>query len=132
MNEAEIPESQLTTEEMTVWPGNWFDIPDNLLTLMLHGTAVVGLILVMLVGLILLFRRLKELGRGFGPSSLKSLAVLLFLPCLVLLALLTDFATETLAVLFGTVVGYVLSSVEDRSQESNSARRSGGSKIERD
>jgi uncharacterized membrane protein len=116
MSETEIPESELTVEEMTVWPGGWFDIPDSVLTLILHGTAVVGVIIVMLVGMILVFRRLKELGQGFGPNSLKSLGILLFLPSLVLLALLTDFATETLAALLGTVAGYVLSSAEDKSE----------------
>lgn len=112
MNESEIPESELTIEEMTVWPTGWLDIPESLLTLV----AVVGVIAIMIVGMILVFHRLKKLNRGFGTSSLKSLGIVLFLPSLVLLALLTDFETETLAALLGTIAGYVLSSAEDKAQ----------------
>jgi len=132
MSATEIPESELTAEEMTVWPGGWFDIPDNMSTLMLEGTAVLGLIIVMIVGMILVFRRLKDLNQGFGSDSLKSLAIVLFLPSLVLLALLTDFAKETLAALLGTLAGYVLSSAEDKSQQSPGAKKPGTQKTERD
>ena len=81
----------------------------------LEGVAVIGTILIMLVGLILVFSRLKSLGQGFGPNSLKALGIVLFIPLLVLLAILTDFRTETLAALLGTVAGYVLSNTEDKS-----------------
>ena len=112
MNESAIPESELTIEEMTVWPTGWLDIPESLLTLI----AVLGVISIMITGMILVFHRLKQQNKGFGPNSLKSLGIVLFLPSLVLLALLTEFKTETLAALLGTVAGYVLSSTEDRSQ----------------
>jgi len=131
MTEAAIPENELTAEEVAVWPNGWFDIPDNISTLILEGTAVLGVIIVMIVGMILIFRRLKNLKQGFGPNSLKSLAIVLFLPSLVLLALLTDFAKETLAALLGTIAGYVLSSAGDKSQQSASPTKSGTEKTTR-
>jgi hypothetical protein len=41
-----------------------------------------------------------------------------------LLAILTDFRTETLAALLGTVAGYVLSNTEDKSSSSKSQKPS--------
>ena len=132
MNESEIPEGQLSIAELTTSPSDWLDIPVSGLTLLLEGTAVLGVIIVMLVGMTYVFGRLKALNQGFGPNSLKSLGVVLFLPSLVLLALLTEFRTETLAALLGTVAGYVLSNSEDKSQQSASARKPGVGKTERD
>lgn len=83
----------------------------------LEGIAVFGAVLVMVMGVFLVFRRLKELNQGFGPNSLKALGVVIFLPVLMLLALLTDFKTETLAALLGTVAGYVLSNTEDKAKQ---------------
>lgn len=81
--------------------------------------AVLGAVTIMSIGLLKVFGRLKELKQGFGPNSLKALGVVLFLPILLLLAILTDFKTETLAALLGTVAGYVLSNTEDKSKSSN-------------
>ena len=132
MNESEIQEGQLSFAELTSSPSDWLDIPVSGLTLLLEGTAVLGVIIVMLVGMTHVFGRLKALNQGFGPNSLKSLGVVLFLPSLVLLALLTEFRTETLAALLGTVAGYVLSNSEDKSQQSANARKPSGEKSERD
>ena len=132
MNESQIPESELTIEEMLVSSGGWFNIPDSGVTLLLEGAAVLGMVIVMVLGMLLLFRRLKALNQGFSPNSLKSLGVILFLPSLVLLAVLTDFKTETLAALFGTVAGYVLSNTENKSEKSDAARKLGAAKNERD
>lgn len=71
--------------------------------------TVCGALAVMIIGLCLVFRRLKEKNQGFGPNTLRVIGILIFLPVLLLLALLTDFKTETLAALLGTVAGYVLS-----------------------
>ena len=71
--------------------------------------AVVGAISVMLYGLHKIFERLTAKQQGFGPNTLKVIGVILFLPTLLILAVLTDFKTETLAALLGTVAGYVLS-----------------------
>jgi hypothetical protein len=77
--------------------------------------AVIGILAAMLIGLVWVFRTLEAKKQGFGPNSLKALGIVLFIPSLVLLALLTEFATETLAALLGTVAGYVLSNTEDNS-----------------
>ena len=43
---------------------------------------------------------------------------------LILLALLTEFKTETFAALLGTVAGYVLSNTEDKTSNSTSSNSS--------
>lgn len=75
----------------------------------LRVAAVVGAVAVMLYGLHKIFERLTAKEQGFGPNTLKVIGVVLFLPILLILAVLTDFKTETLAALLGTVAGYVLS-----------------------
>jgi putative Mn2+ efflux pump MntP len=82
-------------------------------------TAVIGSIIVMLGGGWFVFERLKAKNQGFGPNSLKALGVVLFLPTLVILGVaVTDFQSETLAALLGTVAGYVLSLSEKDSNTS--------------
>jgi len=71
--------------------------------------AVSGSALVMVIGLWLVFARLKEKEQGFGPNSLKALGIVLFIPTLIILAVVVNFNLETLAALLGTVAGYVLS-----------------------
>jgi uncharacterized membrane protein len=71
--------------------------------------GVLGASIVMVVGLWLVFDRLKAKDQGFGPNSLKALGIVLFIPTLVILALVVNFSLETLAALLGTVAGYVLS-----------------------
>lgn len=82
--------------------------------------AVIGAILVMIIGMFLVNNRLKGKNQGYGPNALKALGVVLFLPLIVVLAILSDFKPETLSVLLGTVAGYVLSGSENNS---NSASR---------
>lgn len=71
--------------------------------------AVTGAALVMLIGLCFVFARLKAKQQGFGPNSLRAIGILLFLPTILILAIVTDFQTETLGTLLGTIAGYVLS-----------------------
>lgn len=78
-------------------------------TLILRLVAVLGAVSVMIYGLIRVFARLRDKNQGFGPNSLRAIGIVLFLPILFMLALLTEFQTETLAALLGTVAGYVLS-----------------------
>ncbi|MHB8744840.1 MAG: hypothetical protein ACYC9L_17255 [Sulfuricaulis sp.] len=75
----------------------------------LKAIAVIGAVVAMLYGLNRVYARLRAKQQGFGPNSLRALGIVLFIPVLLLLALLTDFHTETLAALLGTVAGYVLS-----------------------
>ena len=64
----------------------------------------------MLLGLWFVFERLRSLEQGFGPNSLKSLGIVLFVPSLLIVAIaVPDFKGEPLAALLGTVAGYVLS-----------------------
>lgn len=79
------------------------------ITVWLRVGAVIGAASVMLYGLHKIFERLAAKQQGFGPNTLKAIGVILFLPTLLILAVLTDFKTETLAALLGTVAGYVLS-----------------------
>jgi hypothetical protein len=70
---------------------------------------VVAAALTMIIGVLLVFARLKAKQVGFGPNSLKSLGLVLFIPTLLMISVATNFQTETLAALLGTVAGYVLS-----------------------
>ncbi|ADE16920.1 conserved hypothetical protein [Nitrosococcus halophilus Nc 4] len=70
--------------------------------------AVIGAITAMITGLFLIFSRLKAKGQSFGPSSLRAIGIVLFVPTLLILAIVTEFNTEALAALFGTLVGYFL------------------------
>ncbi len=65
--------------------------------------------MVIVIGLVLVFCRLKAKEQGFGPNSLSAIGVVIFVPTLLILAVVTEFKTETLAALLGTVAGYVLS-----------------------
>jgi len=47
--------------------------------------------------------------RGFGPNSLRALGIVIFLPTLLILGISTQFNSQALAALLGTVAGYVLS-----------------------
>ena len=81
-------------------------IPDGTVTVMVVVVAAA----VMLCGMILIFRRLKEINQGFGANSLKAVGLVLFLPTLLIVSVtVADFKAETLAALLGTVAGYVLS-----------------------
>src|SRR5262245_4717831 len=71
--------------------------------------AVAGALLIALYGINRLDARMKAKNQGFGPNTLRALGLVIFLPTLVVLAVVTDFRTEVLAALLGTVAGYVLS-----------------------
>jgi uncharacterized membrane protein len=72
--------------------------------------AVGGALVTMLFGLWLIFQRLAAKEQGFGPNSLKAVGVVLFLPTIVILAVVVkDFEMQTVAALLGTVAGYILS-----------------------
>lgn len=75
--------------------------------------AVCGGVVTMLLGLWLVFARLKEKQQGFGPNALKALGVVLFLPLLLVIwVAVPSIGTETLAALLGTIAGYVLSQAD--------------------
>jgi len=80
-----------------------------LVTAYLKVFTVIGAVAIMIYGLNRIFCRLKAKDQGFGPNNLRAIGIVLFLPVLLILALLTDFKTETLAAMIGTIAGYVLS-----------------------
>lgn len=81
---------------------------EEIITWLPVGT-VVGSVIIMIYGLKKIFERLEVKQQGIGLNTLKAIGVILFLPTLVILAVLTEFKTETLAALLGTVAGYTLS-----------------------
>jgi len=75
----------------------------------INFVAVVGAILVMLYGINVIYKRIKSKNQGFGPNTVKAIGVVLFIPTILIMAVITQFQPETLAALLGTVAGYVLS-----------------------
>ena len=71
--------------------------------------VIIAMVTIILFGICKIFELLKRKEQGLGDNSVKTIGIILFLPILLLLAILTDFQTETLAALLGTVAGYVLS-----------------------
>src|SRR5262249_42948183 len=86
--------------------GSFMEIPQ-----WLPVVAVVAASIAMIGGMIDLFWQLHRAGRIFGPNSTRALGTVMFIPTLLILAIVTRFETSTLAALLGTVAGYVLSSV---------------------
>ena len=84
--------------------------------------AVVGAVIAMNGGLLGVFLRLNAKGQGFGPNALHALGTILFIPTLLILAIVTKFETSTLAALLGTIAGYILSNTQD--EESGSVKGS--------
>jgi hypothetical protein len=79
--------------------------------------VVIGALLAMLFGLWHVFARLKAQEKGFGPNSLRSLGMVLFIPALLIFPIIVpEFGRETLAALLGTVAGYVLSKSTDKDE----------------
>lgn len=88
-------------------------------TYILKMIVTVGSVLVMLYGINIVYKRLKAKDQGFGPATIRTIGILLFIPTLLILAILTEFQTETLAALLGTVAGYVLSKPSDNDKDQN-------------
>ena len=79
--------------------------------------AILGAVVVMLYGMNIVYKRIKSRNQGFGPATIRTIGIILFIPTLLILAIITDFQTETLAALLGTVAGYVLSKPSDNDKE---------------
>ena len=74
---------------------------------------ICGAFIVMLVGIYIIYLRLREKQQGFGPNSTKTMGIVLFLPTILILAVMTEMSNEVLATLLGTIAGYVLSSNQE-------------------
>jgi hypothetical protein len=72
------------------------------------------------------FSRLKQTGKGFGPNSLQALAIVFFLPCVVVVASISEIKDPAIAALFGTVAGYILSSPKREDKPSNDTNQDAG------
>jgi hypothetical protein len=63
------------------------------------------------------FARLRAKDQGFGPNSLQALAIVFFLPTLVVVAAVSEIDKQAIAALLGTVAGYILSSPKRKDKE---------------
>jgi hypothetical protein len=72
--------------------------------------AILFALLALLGGAWGVFSRLREMKQGFGPSSLQALAIVFFLPTLVVVAVVYEIDKQAIAALLGTVAGYILTS----------------------
>ena len=90
--------------------------------------AVAGALLIALYGINRIDARMKALNQGFGPNTLRALGLVIFLPALVVFAVVTDLPAGVLAALLGTVAGYVLSqsTSDDQGEGKGGAPRDGG------
>jgi uncharacterized membrane protein len=73
-------------------------------------------------GAIGVFARLKQTGKGFGPNSLQALAIVFFLPTLVVVAAVSEIDKQAIAALLGTVAGYILASPKRKDEETPSEK----------
>lgn len=71
--------------------------------------AALGAMTAMVGGLILVYVILKNRNQSFGPESSRVVAMTLFVPGIILIALATDIEKSALTALLGTVAGYLLS-----------------------
>jgi xanthine/uracil permease len=90
--------------------------------------AVAGALLIALYGINRIDARMKAKNQGFGGTTLRALGLVIFIPTLVVLAVVTEFRVEVLAALLGTVAGYVLSqsTSDDQSEGRGGPPRDGG------
>lgn len=75
--------------------------------------AVLGPLFLMVLGLVLVFRRLRMTGQELSENDIRLVGIILFVPMLPFIAvILPDFPPEALITLLGTVGGYLLSHSE--------------------
>lgn len=71
--------------------------------------AVAGALVIALYGVNRVDARLKAKNQGLGANALRAFGLVIFIPTLVILAIVTDMRTDVLAALLGTIAGYALS-----------------------
>lgn len=71
----------------------------------------------MLFGLGMVYHILTKKGASFGTNSTHVVALVLFIPALVLLAITVDFSSEALSALLGTVAGYALTRPDEKPKD---------------
>jgi phosphatidylserine synthase len=65
----------------------------------------------MVIGLLAVFINRWKTGRGLGARVIQLLAVIFVIPAILILALEKFLTAETVATLFGTMIGYLLSGI---------------------
>jgi hypothetical protein len=89
------------------------------------AVAVVAFALVMLGSVAALFKHRFETGKGIGVRFVQSIAVVILLPGIIILALLKTIDGQAIQVLLGAAAGYVLSGLSNW-QGSGANRSAGG------
>ncbi len=88
----------------------------------LRWGAIVFASLALLGGAWGVFARLKAKGQGFAPNSLQALAIVFFLPTMVVVAAVSEIDKQAIAALLGTVAGYILSSPKGTEKEERKSK----------
>lgn len=76
---------------------------------LLKVIAVAGALVIALYGINRIDARLKAKNQGLGASALRAFGLVIFIPTLVILAVVTELRSDVLAALLGTIAGYALS-----------------------
>ena len=86
----------------------------------LRWGAILFATVALVSGVVVVCSRLKQKTQGFGPNSLQALAIVFFLPTVVVISAISEINNPTVAALLGTVAGYILSSPKRKDEESSS------------
>jgi phosphatidylserine synthase len=77
-------------------------------------TVIVLILFIMAGGLLSVHKRKMN---GFGPNTIRAIAVILFIPSLLILSFIDNMQHESLWTLWGAVAGYVLQRPSERDKE---------------
>ena len=76
-----------------------------------NTVIVISCLIIMVVGLICIFVERFIRKKGFGVRIIQFLAIVLLIPAIIILAIQEILQSETIATLFGAIIGYVLSGI---------------------
>lgn len=80
-----------------------------------QSLAIAGACFISCFGIYKSFKLLERKQQGIGLNSLRLIGLFALIPFLLILALLTEINKEALTAIIGTMAGYVLGNIEDRS-----------------
>lgn len=89
-----------------------FENTTSIANQLLDEVPTLAALTIAIVGMILVAANLKRKGEGFGQSASRAFAVAIFLPTIIILASETDFASEAVAAILGSLAGYIFSKTE--------------------
>ncbi|MGR3783298.1 MAG: hypothetical protein ACU0DT_18795 [Albimonas sp.] len=90
-------------------PSAWIYVDASASDEILSSLVVIAATAITITGLLVINARLKQTNQGFGPNSLQAFGAVIFLPMVLALAAFSDFSSEVLAALLGTLAGYIFS-----------------------